>query len=390
MPDNTTDKTIQILSEIKPPYVWIPYIILDLYGPAMKQAGWLYTILNRFKNGGSSESTVGVRTLAEACGIKTDTIQVYAKNLEELGLIKIIPGDRVNPTIYKILLPPMPPPPELVAKYYPPNWTPPERTKKWLKNILIHLGLSETPQEKVQVNVGVPPTGTPKNGPLKEDKGVPPGGTQSVGEVSQPEGQGVPSTGAGCPADRDAVSPLEGQYKSLITTNLNQNNNNPDVVLDSIPRLTTMFKAKDPAATEDDLKGHYDDCLEYCKGDRDTAFEYLVEKISVVLAMKDPKNPQAVLAKAILEDWKPTSKQPKVNNAETADKRRKEIEAEKERIRIEREALKKAPEKTIFEFFRALPENVFPFDKRLKLTAAEFEGNPIIGDCLERIKAGKF
>lgn len=105
MPEQDKEQLIQVLSEIKPPYVWIPYIVIDMYGPGMKQAGWLYTVLTRFKNSGTSSAKVGVRTLAATCGIDTETVQNYADRLEKLGLIKVIPGDYTRPTVYTILLP---------------------------------------------------------------------------------------------------------------------------------------------------------------------------------------------------------------------------------------------------------------------------------------------
>ena len=391
MSDNTTEHPIRILSQLKANYVGIPHLIIDLYGPGMKQALAGYVLLNRFINWESSETKAGLRTLAATGGVDTETIQRWAKHLENLGLLKITPGDSSTTTTYLILMPPFPPPDHIVKEYFPKGWTPPDRAKSTLEKINLLINFGGQPQSEGGTKKGVGTMPTPKPTPDSGTSGVGTTPTHPGGEVSasSPPGVGTMPTGRRHPTPE--VSAPRPQYKHSLTNSKQEtNNNSDDVVLDAMTRLTAQFKTKDPVATEDDLKGHYNDCLECCEGDRDRALDYLEEKINVVLAMKDPQNPQAVLVKAINGDWKPTFKPGRESSLDKIEKQRREADAEKERLRQEREGLKKAPEKTIFEFFRNLPENVFSFDKRLRMTGAEFEGNPIIEECLERIRKGTF
>ena len=109
----------------------------------------------RFKNFKDSRTFVGVRTLAAACGIHRDTVQEWARHLQNIGLLKITPGNHSKPTEYVLLMPQMPPPPEILRDHYPKDWEPPKRALKALENVRFLMSGYSTPQVSGIAKVGV-------------------------------------------------------------------------------------------------------------------------------------------------------------------------------------------------------------------------------------------
>jgi hypothetical protein len=353
----------------------------------MKQALAGYVLLNRFINWDTSETKVGLRTLGATGGVDPETIQRWAKHLENLGLIKITPGDSTNPTTYLILMPPFPPPEHILKEYYPEGWTPPGRTKATLEKVQFFINFGSTPQSEGGLKKGVgtmptPPTPKMIKEPTDPSVGITP--TPSTGEVSasNPQGVGI------MPTERrdftEDVSASRPQYKQSLTNSNKETNNNVVQVL--LLRLTKDFQAKDPTATVENLQNHYEECLECCDGNSAEAVTYLEEKIRVVLAMKEPKNPQAVLTKAIKEDWKSTTKKPSGAALAEYEKRRKEAAELEKQVQKEKEIRKSAAADEILDYFKTLPANVFALEKRLKFVEETYEGNPVLGETLEKIK----
>ena len=293
------EQRIKILSEIKDPFGRIPNIIIDLYGPGMGQAGWLYTLLTRFKNNDSSETYVSMKTLAQTGGITEKTIKSWAEHLSTLGVIKIIKDEtyiqekrRASPNTYILLLPSLPPPPQLVEQYYPTNWTPPERALKALKNISNYMTLDSRPQEtNSEEGVGEKFTPTP---PIENT-------TQGgVGEKTSPS--------------RGNSSPYRGQNlppnKPLVTRHSEKETTTASPVVEAFINLSIeTFRQKDPAITYEKMEDYFNKCLNLCEDDVEAAKEYLSEKIKVVLQLQKTADPQAVLWKAILGNWKPRPKE---------------------------------------------------------------------------------
>ena len=393
MPESEKEQLIQVLSEIKPPYIWIPYIIIDMYGPAMKKAGWLYTVLNRFKNTSNSSAKVGVRTLALTCGIDTETVQNYADSLEKIGLVKIQPGNYSHPTVYTILLPPLPPPPDIVQQFYPQGWTPPERAKKMLENIRNYLGSEDTPQEKAPKGspVGTMPTPTEKNQKLT---------TPSVGTSPTPKPAGVSgSTPEGVGKDptvrkagTDGVSAPPGPYKYLLNDSKETTTSaSPPAVVEAFLNLSLeTFKQKDTTIEKSVMEEFYYKSLNLCEDDEDSAMEYLTEKIKVVMQLKKTADPQAVLWKAILGNWKPrpesqgSMKENEFISIEKMKAEEKKVDEENEIARKHRMTL---PLEEIVKVFKEYPE-AMELERRLRILNSYFDGNPELEKALEFIKKG--
>ncbi len=268
------DQPISILSEVGLPYVWIPYLILDMYGPAMKEKGWLYTVLTRFKNSKDSSTFVGVRTLAAACGIHRDTVQEWAKHLQNIGLIRIVPGDHSHPTQYTLLMPPMPPPPEILSNHYPDDWEPPKRALKALENVRFHLGDYGRPQETLSSNGGVLSgrTGVLENGTDRPKPTI---------KVSHPVG-----------------------HNNTLNKSSNNKTNKPETH-PLVSSLFEKFKLKSPDTTYATIEEAYHKALNLSKDDESKALEMLENAIAVVHQTKDLTDPEGLFWKAIENGWKP-------------------------------------------------------------------------------------
>lgn len=274
MPD--VEQRIKILSEIKDPFGRIPNIIIDLYGPGMGQAGWLYTLLTRFKNNDSSETFVSLKTLALTGGMTEKTVKAWGEHLAALGVIRIIKDEtyvqekrRARPNTYIILLPPLPPPQALVDQHFPPGWTPPERALKAIQKTSIYLTSETTPQEEAaEEGVGENSTPTPSN-PCPTGGGVEENSSPSRGKEGPHKGQDLPPN-----------KPLEtrGSKQEETTTAPPAT---PSVVVEEFHKSTLKtLKQFDPNVDDTDMALFYKTAFEI-KGSFEGAKAYIEEKIRV-------------------------------------------------------------------------------------------------------------
>lgn len=349
------EQPISILSEIGFPYVWIPYLIIDIYGPAMKEKGWLYTVLTRFKNSKDSKTFVGVRTLATTCGIHRDTVQEWARHLEKIGLIRIKTGDHTHSTEYTLLMPPMPPPPEILADHYPEGWEPPKRALKALENIRYMLGGYGTPQE----------TTIPEGGVLNGRTGVPPNRTDR-------------------PNPAPALSQPAGHNNTFNNTSNKTNKQELPFVRSSLEKL----KIQSPETTYQSLEDLYFKCLNLSGGDEEGAETRLGDGIKVVLQSKATKDPEALLWKAIENNWRPrpepapgSKSAPRAETAQDQARYEKKIEED-----LRKEYLSASVESilTSYEFFKRQLKNSDPLGTIKK----NYQGNPNLEKALELIAKG--
>ena len=390
MPEAAVQR-IKILSEIKDPFGRIPNIIIDLYGPGMGQAGWLYTLLTRFKNNDSSETFVSMKTLALTGGITEKTIKSWAEHLATLGVIKIIKDltymqekRRSAPNTYVLLLPPLPPPPELVEKFYPLNWTPPERALKAIINISNLMTLESRPQETVEPEgvgekIAPTPPSTASNNP-------------EVGEKSSP------SRGSDLPHKGQILTP----NKPYITRHTEKETTTRPPAPPSAEQVTSAvveaflnlsfetFKQKDPTLSTTEMEEFYHKCLNILNDDEEKAKEYLSEKIKVVLQLKKTADPKAVLWKAIAGNWKPrneptrTFREDEFNFVKKLKEDNEKIDRENEEARKLRMTL---PIEEIIKVYNTYP-GLLGFERNLRILKSFFEGNPNIDAAIEMIKKG--
>lgn len=219
MADNDQQR-IGLLSKLRDPYGRLPNIILDFYGPAMKQAGWLYCLLIRFSKFDDSTTFVGLKTLEETSGVDIKTIIRYTEHLENIGVIEVSRDKnfreekrRAKSNVYVLGLPPLPPPPEIIAKYFPKNWTPPERALKALKNISNYLDFAPGPQEK---DTKGGDTGTLPVTPTQQEKTPP--GVSGTTPVTQEILEGKTARDSGAMPD----TPRQDASKSLAPRQTNK------------------------------------------------------------------------------------------------------------------------------------------------------------------------
>lgn len=352
------EQPISVLSEIGLPYVWIPYLILDIYGPAMKEKGWLYTVLTRFKNSRDSKTFVGVRTLADACGIHKDTVQEWARHLQKIGLIKINPGDHSRSTEYVLLMPPMPPPPEILKSHYPRDWKPPKRALKALDNVRFLLG-EYGAQGAVPSSEGGVLNG--RTGVLESRTGRP----KPAPTPSQPVGHNNTSN------------------KSLNKTN--ELEENPFV-----RSLLESFKKKSPQTNYQRLEEIFHRCLNLENDDESKAKIRFENGVKVALQSKELKDPEGLLWKAVDEGWKP---RPEAGPGKS-----------KEQMLLEKQAVEKQEKQKLEEQFRqeceaASLEHIIGTHEFLKNHANQkdaieqikktYKGNPNLEVALKKLrKAG--
>ena len=233
MSDNTIQR-IKVLAQIRDPFGRIPNIVIDFYGAAMGKAGWLYTLLTRFSNGESSESFASVRTLAATGGIDTKTVQAWAEQLENLGLLRVEKDEtwaqekrRPRSNTYILLLPPLPPTPETIKAHFPAGWTPQPRALKALESIRNFLTLDTTPQEGTNEGGSVGTTPTDPSPP-----------------VTPPAGGSVGTTPTLSRSSSHAPSEPLPRNKLSLTSEPEQENNNSVVVDDVLTGLTAKLKPK--------------------------------------------------------------------------------------------------------------------------------------------------
>ncbi len=380
MPDN--DKPISILTQLKPNYVGIPHLIIDLYGAGMGSAGWAYTLLIRFINWNSSETRTSLRTLAATGGVDPETIQRWAAHLEKLGLISITPGDQSRPTAYMILMPPMPPPEAIVKEFFPKNWTIPERAKATLELVLFNLNFGGTPQEKggKTKSVGTMPTqaGT---GPLPAigDGTMPTQPLEKVSATPPPGGGRVPTQSTDHAHSLSAPRP---QYEKDKDKESELTNPSYDFLKISLEKL----KAKNPELGLNDLEDCYFKCLNMLEDDEEKAKDYFEEKVRVVLEHKRTDDVKGLLWASIVNNWKPKHSSKAIQEAE---KRRKDQE-EKEQ-REQDELLKKKHLEADEGYILAAYNFANDVLKKTGIDPVEhiktmFKGNPILEVVLNKLK----
>lgn len=352
------EQPISVLSEIGLPYVWIPYLILDIYGPAMKEKGWLYTILTRFKNSKDSKTFVGVRTLADACGIHRDTVQEWARHLQNIGLIKITPGDHSRPTEYVLLMPQMPPPPEILEDHYPKDWTPPKRALKALENIRYLMSEYSAPQSM----------GLSEGGVLNGRTGVP------TSRTDRPKPAPTPSQPVG--------------HNNTLNKSLRKTNKQEEDPF--VRSCLEMFQKKSPETTYERIEEVYYKSLNLSVDDDDLGKARLQNAIKVVLQSKDTKDPEGLLWKAVEENWRPRPEGAKGKSTEDVKKEKAEDEAKRQK-QIDEEFKQRCLVATVEEIL-STHEFVSKFDKKtnpIEHLKKTYQGNPNLEKALEiLIKAG--
>lgn len=389
MQDND-DKLIQILSDIRPPYAWLPYIILDLYGPGMGVSGWLYTILNRFKNSSTSEAKVGERTLATACGIDRGTVGRYALKLEDLGVIKIIPGDRINESTYRILLPPLPPPSEIIEKHFPKGWTPPNRSLKMLKSIHAYLSNGDEPQHMGGQNRGGGIVQPPL--PSEPKPAIPGGGTELPPQAGGVDASGLEGGSIAPPGwgqDTPGVVASDRQYKYF---NILKTNNNP-VVESLFNETLKALKTFDPSIDENDVDLFLCDGLKI-KTNPQELKTFIEEKIKVAKEQAGKIGElRSWFRTAIREDYHPKEffrlkekQEQEARRQAAALKKQQEAEEYEKQFAAELELRRSKTVEQILEDFRALP-SVLEKDRRIRILKTSFEGvNPNWNSALNLIE----
>jgi hypothetical protein len=346
------DQPISILSEIGLPYVWIPYLVLDIYGPAMKEKGWLYTMLTRFKNSKDSSTFVGVRTLATACGIHRDTVQEWARHLESLGLIKITPGDHSRSTLYTLLMPPMPPPENILKAYYPNDWEPPKRALKALENVRFHLSEYATPQAS-----------TPsKGGVLSGRTGVPNG---RIGVLDERTGR--PNTAA--------VQSHPVGHNNTFNNSLNKTNEQEDKFVSS---LFEIFLTKSPNTVFERFEDLWFKTLNLCEDNPVLAQDRFKKGVLVVEQSKIVKDPEGLLWKAIDKGWSPRAT-PEATPAAGDEQKRIEDKYEEE-LKTQRRSAKVEVILDSLEFFKKHDKKHDHLETVKKL----YEGNPHLNEAIKR------
>ncbi len=376
------EQPIRILTQLKPNYAGIPHLIFDLYGPGMGKAGWGYALLIRFINWSTSETKTSLRVLAETGGVDPETIQRWAIHLENLGLIKITPGDNTRPTAYMILLPPLPAPDHIVQKFFPKNWTIPERAKEPLELLLFNLNFGGIPQEKGGKTKGVGTMPTQSRSSQLPSNGVGTMPTHGLEEVSAsgPPGGGTMPTGR--PDDAHTVSAPGLQYdKDKIKTKLT----NP--VYESFLNISLdKLKNKAPEISLNDLEDCFYKCLNLMNDDVEAAKEYFEEKVRVVLEHKNTDDVKGLLWVAIEKDWKPKISTKAKMEAEI---RRREQE-EKDRIETD-ELLRKSNLKAGIEEILATFNFATDHLKKKGIDPIEhikktYKGNPNLDEVLNKLK----
>lgn len=381
MPD-LLDQRIKILSEIKDPFGRVPNIIIDLYGPGMGQAGWLYTLLTRFKNNDSSETFVSLKTLAITGGVTEKTIKSWAEHLELLGVIRITRDEtymqekrRAAPNNYVLLLPPFPPPDEIVKAHFPAGWEPPERALKAIKNVSNYLVSDSTPQETwEQEGVGEKITPTP------DVQGTTEGG---VGEIVTPS--------------RDKESPYKGKNlppnKTLLTSSSLQETTTNDVV--ELMEIFETCRQFSPKVTQEDLNRWWKKALDRTN-DKLKAIKFLEEQLQVAgeqrnnlgdfipwynSAVEKGYHTRAFYEKERLE------REQRLRAKKIADKQREREDAEKQ-YQIDFEKRKAASVDDIVNYYKIMPV-ILKEEQKLRMLKSRFEGvNPNLEEALKRIPKG--
>lgn len=126
-------------------------LIYHFYGQAMGVYSIaLYTSLLCHKNHKTSEAYVGYETIALELQISKATVEKYLKLLESLGLIKIVWEGRGKKAYKVLLMPPFPPLPEIIWKYFPKGWEPSKTALKELNIFTSQNNRSVLPDRTVE------------------------------------------------------------------------------------------------------------------------------------------------------------------------------------------------------------------------------------------------
>jgi hypothetical protein len=359
MPDKPTPKTTPskgnvIKTKFRSTTANVPHVVIDWYGAGMKDALTLYTALWRFANWDDLTANVGTRALWTVTGFDHKRIEKDAIHLQKLGLLKFTPGNRAKPTEYELLIPPFPPPPELVAKYWPKGWQPPDRAIRALKSAQDFLADGVAPLDVV-------PSETKKEGAVA---------------VTAPEYvpvKGAVKEAAECGTGyRTSEVPVTAQVREVLphnksfTNSLNTNERTSEE--EFVRKALNKFKSKSPQTSVLRMEEFYLKAVNLSKDDLTLAKQRLESAIGVVLQAKQTDDPEGLLWKSLERGWKP---RPSSKRDPVADMEKKRREIEEENKRVEEENIKIQADrkgipvdKLLEEFTQFFPS--FDFEFRLR------------------------
>ncbi len=368
--ESEDQRTISTLSNLGLPYVWIPFLILDFYGPGMGKAGWLYTILTRIADTKTKVIVKRtVREIAVLCGCNPETVLTWASHLEELGLIDKKPGDTSNTNVYTLLLPPFPPPPHIVKKHFPEGWKPPASALEAAKNVGFlmtgygkpqDVGGAFTPKEDVRK------FRTTESDPKKGDNPIRNIRTTSTENPNSMNGKNV--------------QPVR-ENQTLINKTVKKETNEQEVLF--VRSLYEFFKSKSTNTTYDRFEEIWFKCLNMYGDEVATAEGIFKNAVEVINQSKTVNDPEGFLWRAIENRWEPRAKPAKpsvkVDISQNDVEKQYEQDLRQERL--------KAPVESIlisFDFFKKHDKKSDP----LEIVKNLYKGNPNLEQALKRIIEG--
>jgi hypothetical protein len=364
-----SSNAISVLSNLGLPYVWIPYLVIDFYGPAMGRAGWLYTVLTRLAD---HDTKIVVKYTAEdigkLCGCDRDTVSSGIKRLEALGLIKKIPGDRAKTNEYMLIEPVFPAPDHIVAEYFPAGWQP-------SKSALLALQKSGLQSKYTHIPQVVGANEACGNIP-HEDKSA-----SSVPKISPdaPNNSARPS-GNSSQSSRE-ISQMSGKIPQLINKQSFSKTNEPEETF--VRSLWNIFLTKSPNTSFDRFEELWFKTLNLFEDNEAIAQERFKNGVLVVEQSKTVKDPEGLLWKAIDNGWmpRPPSEKPKAPPVDD----QKQIEEEYDKQL--RAANLEAPIEKILgslEFFKLHDKQ----NDYLETVRKMYQGNPNLEEAIKRFKQG--
>ncbi len=368
MPETLRPKTIEsddthaisVLSNLGLPYVWIPYLVIDFYGPGMGRAGWLYTVLTRLAD---HDTKIVVKYTAEdigkLCGCDRDTVHAGIKRLEALGLIKKIPGDRAKTNEYLLIEPIFPAPDHIVVEYFPKGWKP-------SKSSLLALQKSGLQSKYTHIPQVVGENGSSGNFPHED--------SEPYISPNEPNNSARSSGNSGLPSRENSV--MSGKNQHLINKqSLKETNEQEEEFVRS---LFKIFITKSPNTVFERFEDLWFKTFNLCEDNLALAQDRFKKGVFVVEQSKIVKDPEGLLWKAIEKGWSPratpeTPTPPGDEQKRIEDKYDEELKAQRKSATVEviLDSL---------DFFKKHDKKNDPLDTVKKL----YEGNPHLNEAIKR------